>query len=34
LTDFVVQATRVVAEDTLVDRRVFRLDETAAVMPQ
>jgi uncharacterized protein (DUF1778 family) len=29
LTDFVVQAARVVAEDTLADRRVFRLDETA-----
>lgn len=28
LTDFVVQAARVVAEDTLADRRVFRLDET------
>lgn len=27
LTDFVVQAARVVAEDTLADRRVFRLDE-------
>lgn len=29
LTDFVVQAARVVAEDTLADRRVFRLDEAA-----
>ncbi len=29
LTDFVVQAARVVAEDALADRRVFRLDETA-----
>jgi uncharacterized protein (DUF1778 family) len=29
LTDFVVQAARVLAEDTLADRRVFRLDETA-----
>lgn len=29
LTDFVVQAARAVAEDTLADRRVFRLDETA-----
>jgi len=29
LTDFVVQAARVVAEDTLADRRVFRLNETA-----
>jgi uncharacterized protein (DUF1778 family) len=29
LTDFVVQAARVVAEDTLADRGVFRLDETA-----
>jgi uncharacterized protein (DUF1778 family) len=29
LTDFVVQAARVVAEDTLADRRVFRLDEIA-----
>jgi uncharacterized protein (DUF1778 family) len=29
LTDFVVQAARVVAEDTLADRRVFRIDETA-----
>ena len=28
LTDFVVQAARAVAEDTLADRRVFRLDET------
>jgi uncharacterized protein (DUF1778 family) len=27
LTDFVVQAARAVAEDTLADRRVFRLDE-------
>ncbi len=27
LTDFVVQAARVVAEDALADRRVFRLDE-------
>ncbi|HEY1687607.1 MAG TPA: DUF1778 domain-containing protein [Solirubrobacteraceae bacterium] len=27
LTDFVVQAARVVAEDTLADHRVFRLDE-------
>jgi uncharacterized protein (DUF1778 family) len=27
LTDFVVQAARMVAEDTLADRRVFRLDE-------
>jgi uncharacterized protein (DUF1778 family) len=29
LTDFVVQAARAVAEDTLADRRVFRLDEAA-----
>jgi uncharacterized protein (DUF1778 family) len=29
LTDFVVQAARVVAEDTLADRRVFRLEENA-----
>jgi uncharacterized protein (DUF1778 family) len=29
LTDFVVQAARVVAEDTLADRRVFRLEEAA-----
>jgi uncharacterized protein (DUF1778 family) len=29
LTDFVVQAARVVAEDALADRRVFRLDEAA-----
>jgi uncharacterized protein (DUF1778 family) len=29
LTDFVVQAARVLAEDTLADRRVFRLEETA-----
>jgi uncharacterized protein (DUF1778 family) len=29
LTDFVVQAARVVAEETLADRRVFRLDEAA-----
>ena len=29
LTDFVVQAARVVAEDTLADRRVFRLHEAA-----
>jgi len=29
LTDFVVQAARVLAEDTLADRRLFRLDETA-----
>ena len=29
LTDFVVQAARAVAEDTLADRRVFRLDESA-----
>ena len=29
LNDFVVQAARVVAEDTLADRRVFRLEETA-----
>ena len=29
LTDFVVQAARAVAEDTLADRRVFRLPETA-----
>jgi uncharacterized protein (DUF1778 family) len=29
LTAFVVQAARVVAEDTLADRRVFRLDEPA-----
>jgi uncharacterized protein (DUF1778 family) len=29
LTDFVVQAARVVAEDTLANRRVFRLDKTA-----
>jgi uncharacterized protein (DUF1778 family) len=29
LTDFVVQAARVVAEDTLADRRVFRLGEAA-----
>jgi len=29
LTEFVVQAARVVAEDTLADRRVFRLDESA-----
>lgn len=29
LTDFVVQAARVVAEDTLADRRVFRLDQPA-----
>lgn len=28
LTDFVVQAARVVAEDTLADRRVFLLDES------
>jgi uncharacterized protein (DUF1778 family) len=27
LTDFVVQAARTVAEDTLADHRVFRLDE-------
>lgn len=27
LTDFVVQAARVVAEDMLADRRVFRLDK-------
>jgi uncharacterized protein (DUF1778 family) len=29
LTDFVVQAARTVAEDTLADRRVFRLDQPA-----
>ncbi len=29
LTDFVVQAARVVAEDTLADRRVFRVDQSA-----
>jgi uncharacterized protein (DUF1778 family) len=29
LTDFVVQAARAVAEGTLADRRVFRLDESA-----
>ena len=29
LTDFVVQAARTVAEDTLADRRVFRLDRSA-----
>ena len=29
LTDFVVQAARAVAEDTLADRRVFRLDQSA-----
>ena len=29
LTDFVVQAARAVAENTLADRRVFRLDEAA-----
>jgi uncharacterized protein (DUF1778 family) len=29
LTDFVVQAARALAEDTLADRRVFRLDEAA-----
>jgi len=29
LTDFVVQAARTVAEDTLADRRVFRLDQSA-----
>lgn len=29
LTDFVVQAARTMAEDTLADRRVFRLDESA-----
>ncbi len=29
LTDFVVQAARVAAEDTLADRRVFRLDDAA-----
>jgi uncharacterized protein (DUF1778 family) len=29
LTDFVVQAARVVAEDTLADRRVFGLDENS-----
>ena len=29
LTDFVVQAARVVAEDTLADRRVFRIDQAA-----
>ena len=29
LTDFVVQAARVVAEHTLADRRVLRLDDTA-----
>jgi uncharacterized protein (DUF1778 family) len=29
LTDFVVQAARAVAEDTLADRRVFHLDEDA-----
>jgi uncharacterized protein (DUF1778 family) len=28
LTDFVVQAARTVAEDTLADRRVFRLDRS------
>ncbi len=29
LTDFVVRAARVLAEDTLADRRVFRLDDAA-----
>jgi uncharacterized protein (DUF1778 family) len=29
LTDFVVQAARVLAEDTLADRRMFRLEATA-----
>lgn len=28
-TDFVVRAARVLAEDTLADRRVFRLDDAA-----
>jgi uncharacterized protein (DUF1778 family) len=29
LTDFVVRAARVLAEDTLADRRVFRLEDAA-----
>jgi uncharacterized protein (DUF1778 family) len=29
LTNFVVRAARVLAEDTLADRRVFRLDDAA-----
>ncbi len=29
LTDFVVQAARTIAEDTLADRRVFRLEEAS-----
>ncbi len=29
LTDFVVRAAQVLAEDTLADRRVFRLDDAA-----
>ncbi len=29
LTDFVVQAARALAEDTLADRRLFRVDQSA-----